>query len=391
MIHLYTFFLGGLRPARTGLKKILPPIVFAILLTAMACSEKEQSRPSPEVPVKTALTARKDVPEELSAIGTVESASIVNITSRVDGQVMKIHIKEGQDVKQGQTLIDIDDRPYRAMLEAARSTLERDRVKLQKARKDAKRYADLLLKDYVTKSQAEQTQTDLESLEASIRGDEAAVDNAELNVSYCRISSPVNGRTGEILINAGNLVKSGDTTKALMVIHQIEPVYVRFSVPEERLPEIRGLIADHALTVLASPPENKGQTKEGRLTFTDNTINPDTGTINLKAEFENRDKSLWPGQFVNVRLMLGMRPQAVVAPSAAIQTGQHGNFIFVVKPDMTVESRDVTPGPQINGETVILKGIAPGEQVVTDGQLRLVPGAKVVVKNNAQSGGDAHK
>ncbi|MDA8404842.1 MAG: efflux RND transporter periplasmic adaptor subunit, partial [Desulfobacteraceae bacterium] len=137
--------------------------------------------------------------------------------------------------------------------------------------------------------------------------------------------------------------------------------------------------------------ENKGQTKEGRLTFTDNTINPDTGTINLKAEFENRDKSLWPGQFVNVRLMLGMRPQAVVAPSAAIQTGQHGNFIFVVKPDMTVESRDVTPGPQINGETVILKGIAPGEQVVTDGQLRLVPGAKVVVKNNAQSGGDAHK
>ena len=391
MIDLFVFFFADSCSALARLKKLFPPIVLAIVLSSLACSEKEQSRPDPEVPVKTAIATQRDVPEEMSAIGTVEASSIVNITSRVDGQVMKIHIREGQDVKQGQVLLDIDDRPYLSMLESARSNLERDRVKVQKAKIDAKRYADLLRKDYVTKSQAEQTQTDAESLEAMIRGDEAAVDNAALNVSYCRITSPVNGRTGEILINEGNLVKSGDNTKALMVIHQIEPVYVRFSVPEQRLPKIQSLMADHDLTVLVTPPGSKDQTKEGRLSFTDNAINPDTGTVNLKAEFDNKDKGLWPGQFVNVMLMIGIRSQAVVVPSAAILMGQQGNFIFVVKNDMTVDVRNVTPGPQINNQNVIEEGITPGEQVVTDGQLRLVPGAKVVVKNDAQSGGDSHK
>lgn len=378
-------------PAWARFKKRFPVVVLAIVLSALACSEKEQSRPDPAVPVKTAFATQKDVPEKMSAIGTVEASSIVNITSRVDGQVMKIHIREGQNVEQGQVLIDIDDRPYQTMLVSARANLARDRVKLQKAKIDAKRYADLLKKDYVTKSQAEQTQADAESLEAIIRGDEAAVDNAELNVSYCRITSPVKGRTGEILINEGNLVKSGDNTKALMVIHQIEPVYVRFSVPEQHLPKIQSLLTDHTLTVLAAPPGNKDQTQtaEGRLTFTDNTINPDTGTIHLKAEFDNKDHRLWPGQFVNVTLMLGMRSRAVVVPSAAVLIGQQGNFIFVVKNDMTVESRNVTPGPQIKNETVIEEGIVPGEQVVIDGQLRLVPGAEVVVKNHAQPGGDA--
>ncbi|MDO9265303.1 MAG: efflux RND transporter periplasmic adaptor subunit [Desulfosalsimonadaceae bacterium] len=367
--------------------------MLAIVLLTLACSEKEQTRPEPAVPVKTAFATQKDVPEEMSAIGTVEASSVVNITSRVDGQIMKIHIREGQDVKQGQVLLDIDDRPYQSMLESARANLARDRVKLQKAKIDAARYADLLRKDYVTKSQAEQTQADAESLEAMIRGDVAAVDNAALNVSYCRITSPVNGRTGEILINEGNLVKSGDSTKALMVIHQIEPVYVRFSVPEQGLPKIQSLMANHGLTVIAAPPGTKDQTQtaEGRLTFTDNTINPDTGTIHLKAEFDNKDNRLWPGQFVNVTLVLGMRTRALVAPSAAILMGQQGNFIFVVKSDMTVESRNVTPGPQINNETVIEEGIAPGDQVVIDGQLRLVPGAKVIVKNDSQPGGDSHK
>ncbi|MFZ2632991.1 MAG: efflux RND transporter periplasmic adaptor subunit [Desulfosalsimonadaceae bacterium] len=392
-MKLYAFFFAGPRLSLFRLRKLFPAIVLAILLSTLACSEKEQSRPDPAVPVKTAFATQKDVPEEMSAIGTVEASSIVNISSRVDGQVMKIHIREGQDVEQGQVLIDIDDRPYQTMLASARSNLERDRVKLQKAKIDAKRYADLLRKDYVTKSQAEQTQADAESLEAIIRGDEAAVDNAALNVSYCRITSPVNGRTGEILINEGNLVKSGDNTKALMVIHQMEPVYVRFSVPEQNLPKIQSLLTDHTLTVLAAPPGNKDQTQtaEGRLTFTDNTINPDTGTIHLKAEFDNTDNRLWPGQFVNVTLMLGMRSRAVVVPSAAVLMGQQGNFIFVVKSDMTVESRNVTPGPQINTETVIEEGIVPGEQVVIEGQLRLVPGAKAVVKNDAQPAGDSHK
>lgn len=391
MIRLYQIFSAGLCLSHISIRKLVPAIMLAILLSASACSEKEQGRIDSAVPVKTAIATQKDVPEEISAIGTVEASSIVNITGRVDGQVMKIHIREGQDVKQGQALIDIDDRPYQSMLESARANLARDRVKLQKARIDAKRYADLLKKDYVTKSQAEQTQAEAESLEAMIRGDEAAVDNAALNVSYCRITSPVNGRTGEILVHEGNLVKPGDNTNALLVIHQMDPVYVRFAVPEQRLPKIQGLMADHDLTVLAAPPGNKEQAKKGRLSFTDNTIQPDTGTVNLKAAFENRDKNLWPGQFVNVTLMLGLRPQAVVVPSSAILMGQQGNFIFVVKPDMTVASRNVTPGPQINHETVIEEGLAPGEQMVTDGQLRLVPGAKVIVKNDTQPGTDSHQ
>lgn len=391
MINVSACFFGNNRPALIHARNFLLLIVSAVVLLSPACSDTEKTRPAPDIPVKTAFAVQKDVPEEISAIGTVEAFSVVNITSRVDGQVMKIHIREGQDVLQGQALIDIDDRPYRTMLEAARSNLEQDRVKLQKAKKDAQRYADLLLKDYVTKSQAEQALADAESLAAAVRGDEAEVESAALSLSYCRIVSPVKGRTGAILINEGNLVKSDDNTKPLVVVHQVEPVYVRFSVPEQRLPEIRRLITDHDLTVLACPPENKHQIRAGRLSFTDNAIDPDTGTISLKAVFDNKDKSLWPGQFVNVTLMLGMRSQAVVVPSAAILTGQQGNFIFVVKTDRTVEPRNVTPGPQLNSETVMEEGILPGEQVVIDGQLRLVPGAKIVVKNDVQPGKDPHK
>lgn len=360
---------------------MLLPIIFL----TYACSEKEQSRPNPEVPVRTAFSAQKDVPEEISAIGTVEAYSTVNITSRVDGQVMKVNVKEGQDVKQGQLLFNIDERPYAALREAARSKLEGDRALLEKAKKDTTRYADLFKKDYVTKDQTEQAQTNAEALEAAVKGDEAALDNAKLNVSYCQITSPISGRAGAVLIHEGNLVKANDNTKSLMVLNQIQPVYVRFSVPEQRLPKLQSLITEQELKVLASPPGNTAEPKEGRLTFVDNAINSNTGTIDLKASFENKDNDLWPGQFVNALLILGMRPQAVVVPSAAIQMGQQGNFVFVVKADMTVESRSITVGPQFDHETVIEEGVAPGEQVVTDGQLRLFPGAKVAVKNDAQT------
>jgi multidrug efflux system membrane fusion protein len=279
-------------------------------------------------------------------------------------------------------LINIDERPYQAMLESALSTLSRDRIRLEKAKKDAQRYAELLQKDYVTKIQAEQAQTDAEVLEAAIKGDEASVENARLNVSYCRITAPTSGRAGAILIHEGNLVKANDPTKPLVVINQIRPVYVRFSVPEQRLHQIQKLIAGHDLKTLAHPPDRNSDMKEGRLTFVDNAIDPNTGTIELKSEFENKDESLWPGQFVNVVLIIGAHSEAVVIPSEAVQMGQQGNFVFVVKEDMTVEIRTVTTGAQANHETLIQEGIAPGEQVVTDGQLRLFPGAKVVVKND---------
>jgi multidrug efflux system membrane fusion protein len=371
-------------PVKSGIQyfqKICSVLMIASILSLIACSNEEQKRPAPEVPVKTAVAVQKDMPDEITAIGTVEAYAMVNITSRVDGQVMKIRIREGQDVIQDQLLINIDERPYQAMLESALSALARDRIRLEKARKDAQRYVELLQKDYVTKIQAEQAETDASALEAVIRGDEAAVENARLNVSYCRITAPISGRAGAILIHEGNLVKANEPAKPLLVIKQIQPVYVRFSVPEQRLTEIQKLIADHDLKTLAHPPGRKNDMKEGRLTFLDNTINPSTGTIDLKAVFENKDKSLWPGQFVNTVLMIGVRPQAVVVPSEAVQMGQQGKFVFVVKDDLTVEVRQVTTGIQGMDETMIEEGISTGEQIVTDGQLRLFPGAKVVIKN----------
>jgi multidrug efflux system membrane fusion protein len=371
-------------------QSLIPAFLFTFWALVHGCSKNEQSRPRPDVPVKTAIVIQKDVPVEVAANGTVQAYSVVNITSRVDGQVMKIHLQEGQEVKKGQLLFSIDDRPFQAILEAAQSNLARDRIKLEKAQKDARRYADLFKKDYVTKSQAEQTQTDAESLEAVVKGDEAALENARLNVSFCRIVSPITGRAGSILINEGNLVKANDS-KPLMVINQVQPIYVEFSVPEQRLQEIQSQMAIHDLEVLAAAPGRRNETKKGRLTFLDNTIDPNTGVIRLKATFDNKDNSLWPGRFVNVVLLLGMRPQAIVVPSAAIQMGQEGSYVFIVKNDLTVELRDVTSGAQMDDQTVIEKGLIAGETVVTDGQLMLFPGAKVTLKNDTQPTGDTRK
>ncbi len=365
-------------------------LLAAVLLTS-GCSEKEQNRPRMAVPVKTAVATQKEVPVEVSNIGTVEAYSVVNITSQVNGQILQIHVEEGQMLKKGELLFNIDDRPYIAALESARATLARDRIQLAKAQKDARRYADLFKKDYVTRDQAEQAQTNAEALDATVKGDEAAVQNAEVNVSYCRIKSPITGRAGSILVNEGNVVKANDNANPLMVINQIQPLYVQFSLPEQYLPEIRKEMERHEPKVVAFPPGNPTDSRTGRLTFVNNTIDVDTGTISLKATFNNTDKSFWPGQFVNVTLLLGIRPNAVVVPSAAVQLGQKGDYVFVVKKDMTVESRNVTPGPQTDDLTVIEKGVTAGETVVTDGQLRLYPGVKVVVKNNPPSGGEPPK
>ena len=363
-------------------------IMFLLLTTG--CSEEKKVRPRPVVPVKTAVAVQKDVPIEIPANGAVEAHQVVNIKSRVDGQVMQIHIREGQEVAKGQLLVTIDDRPYQALLDAARSNLARDRIKWEKAQKDAVRYEELLQKDYVTKTQAEQVQADAASLEAVVKGDEAALENAKLNVSYCSILAPISGRAGDILIDVGNIVRPSDSNP-MMVIHQIQPVYVRFSVPENRLPEIQAQMQQHDLDVLAMPPGRQKDTKQGKLTFLDNTINRGTGTIDLKAVFDNPDKSLWPGQFVDVMLVLESMPRAVVVPSVAVQMGQEGYYVFVVKSDMTVESRQVTVGIQTDGETVIENGVAAGDIVVTDGQLMLRSGVQVSIKNNPPSNGEPPK
>jgi membrane fusion protein, multidrug efflux system len=361
-------------------------LLIASLFTG--CTEKAQEkRPLSGTPVTTAVAGLKDVPVNISAIGTARAYSVVNIVSHVDGQITRISVKEGQDVKKGQILFIIDDRPYKTALESAQSNLSRDLIQLEKAKKDAERYAELLKKDYVTKDQVEQAQTNADALEATIKGDEAVIQNARLNLSYCTVTAPIAGRAGAILVNEGNLIRGNDNTRPLMVINQIQPVYVEFSIPEQQLPEIQNQSKNFTipLEVQCYRPDKPDDINKGRLSFIDNTIDANTGTIALKAVFENADSGLWPGQFVNVVLLLETNKGAVVVPTAAVQTGQKGKYIYVVKNDSTVDYRDVITGSEIDSYTVVEKGVSVGETVVTDGQLKLAPGSKIVVKDNSQA------
>jgi membrane fusion protein, multidrug efflux system len=368
--------------------RIFLTCILGITLLASGCAKKNDARPPQSgTPVTTGVATQQDVPVNVSSIGTVKAYSVVNITSHVDGQITHINVKEGQTIQKGQALLNIDDRPYKTALESAKANLARDRIQLEKAKKDAVRYAELFKKDYVTKDQVEQTQTNADALEAAIKGDEAVLQNAQLNLSYCTVTSPITGRAGSILVNEGNLIKGNDNSRPLMVINQIQPVYVEFSIPEQQLIEVQkqSMAIASPLEVQCYSPAKPDDIKKGQLSFIDNTIDSTTGTINMKAVFENSDSSLWPGQFVNVVLLLESQKNAVVVPSAAVQMGQKGNYIYVVKSDSTVDYRDVTIGPETDSYTVVEKGVSAGETVVTDGQLKLAPGSRITVKNNAKT------
>jgi membrane fusion protein, multidrug efflux system len=362
--------------------------IIGIALLATGCAKKNDARPPQAgTPVMTGVATQKDVPVNISSIGTVKAYSIVNITSRVDGQITRINVKEGQTVQKGQVLFIIDDRPYKAALESSMANLSRDRIQLEKAKKDAGRYSELFKKDYVTKEQVEQTQTNMDALEAAIKGDEAVVQNARLNLSYCTVTSPITGRAGSILVNEGNLIKGNDSSRPLMVINQIQPAYVEFSVPEQQLLYIQKQINNSTsqLEVQCYSPDKPDDVKTGQLSFVDNSIDVGTGTINLKAVFENSDNSLWPGKFMNVVMLLDIKKDAVVVPTAAVQMGQKGDYIYVVKNDNTVDYRDVIAGSSTDSYTVIEKGISSGETVVTDGQLKLAPGSRISLKSEGKN------
>jgi membrane fusion protein, multidrug efflux system len=368
--------------------RVFTTCVLGITLLASGCAKNNDAKPTQSgTPVTTGVATQKDVPISVSSIGTVKAYSVVNITSHVDGQITHINVKEGQTVQKGQALLNIDDRPYRTALESAKANLAKDRIQLEKAKKDAERYAELFKKDYVTKDQVEQTQTNADALEAAIKGDEAVLQNAQLNLSYCTVTSPTTGRAGSILVNEGNLIKGNDNSRPLMVINQIQPVYVEFSVPEQQLVEIQkqSKTLTSPLEVECYSPDKPNDIKKGQLSFIDNTIDSSTGTINLKAVFENSDSSLWPGQFVNTIMLLYVQKDAVVVPTAAVQMGQKGNYIYVVKNDSTVDYRDITIGPETDSYTVVEKGVSTGETVVTDGQLKLAPGSKIAVKSDAKT------
>ncbi len=365
-------------------------LLLALTILLAACSggnaraNGKQSDRGTIVPVTVATVVRKDVPIQVRAIGNVEAYSTVEVKSMVAGELTRVAFKEGQDVRQGDLLFTIDRRPFEAAVSQAEGTLARDRAQAANAKAQAARYQALLREGVVAKEQADQMQTSADALEAAVRADEAALQTARVNLQYCSIYAPISGRTGNLMVHAGNLVKVNDV--ALVTINQITPTYVTFSVPEQFLPDIKKYAARTKLKVEAGPPDQPSA--KGTLDFIDNAVDPATGTIKLKALFPNTERRLWPSQFVNVVLTLASQPGALVIPSQAVQTGQDGQYVFVVKPDKTAESRAVVLERTVEGEAVISNGLQDGDVVITDGQMRLVPGAKVEAKTpgNSQTG-----
>ena len=358
--------------------RILGLLLLTIL--ASACSNGKAKDPIAPPPVIVGLVTKKTVPLELRAIGNVQAYSTVMVKSKVGGELVRVHLIEGQDVKKGDLLFTIDPRPYEAALKQVEANLQKDLAQAKHAREDAKRYEFLIQKGVVPQQQYDKSRAEADALEATVLADKAAVENAKIQLDYCSIRSPMDGRTGSLSVKQGNIIKADDIT--LLVINQIIPIDVSFSIPEQFLPEIRKQMASKKLQVEASSPQNDEGPDKGTITFVDNAVDTSTGTIRLKGTYANRERKLWPGQFVNVVLTLKEEPNVIVVPSQAIQTGQQGQYVFVVKPDLTVESRQVKAGRTVNGETVVQKGLQADERVVTDGQLRLYPGARVEIKTS---------
>jgi multidrug efflux system membrane fusion protein len=356
---------------------ILAAVAF-ILFQANRGSRAEPQKNAPAVPVTTAPVLLKTVPVRLYAIGNVEPYTTVAVKARVDGQLVSVHFKEGDEVRQGAILFEIDPRPFAASLKQAQANLLKDKALLDRAREQEKRYKDLLAKNFISADAYEQVRTNAETAAATAAADEAAIDNAKLSLEYCTIRSPVTGYAGRIQIQQGNLVKANDSGP-MLTVNQVVPIYTTFSVPEQNIANVRQYLAAGELKVTASFANSAHPPIAGRLSFIDNSADATTGTIKLKAEFPNTDKALWPGQFVNVVLTLHEEKDAVVAPSAAVQSGPTGQYVFVVKPDSTVELRNITIARAEGDDTVVASGLKAGDQVVTVGQLRLAPGTKVNV------------
>ncbi len=339
------------------------------------------------VPILAAKVAQKTVFDTIHAIGRVEAFSTVDVKAQINGQIMQVRFRQGQDVKQGDLLFTIDPRPFEAALHQAEANLAKDRAQYRQAAADEQRYSFLLKQGVGSRQQYDQVAATAASLKASMQADEAAVQTAKLNLEYTAIRAPIDGRTGDLLVHAGNLVKP-DADTAMVVINQVHPVYVDFAIPEQKLPAVREFMAEHKLAVQVSLPEQQGPLESGELSFMDNSVDAKSGTINLKGQFANADGRLWPGEFVNANLILREHPGAILVPSQAVQTGQQGSFVFVVQPNMTVEIRPIVVGESIDNQTVVTSGLKLGETVVTDGQLRLIPGAKVTIKSGLTSSGE---
>ena len=351
------------------------------LLLVAACAEK-QPPPTPPVPVTVAAAERRTVPFELPATGTVEPIQTVAVQAQVSGTLQRVAFREGDEVREGQILFQLDPRPYRAALEQATAILERDRAQASNAAQEAKRYASLVEKEYVTAQQYEQIRTNAAASQATLGGSQAAVDQARLNLQYATIRAPISGRTGSLLIRQGNLVRA-NSTEPLVKINQLRPIQVRFAVPATNLPLIQTHLGKKL--VVRAEPSGGGDPAEGTLSFVDNAVDTSTGTILLKGRFPNDDGSLWPGGFVNVRLELFVEADALVVPSAAVVAGQQGSFVFVIQPDSTASTKAVTVSRTAGDLAIISGDVQPGDRIVVDGQLRLRQGSKVQIKAAADT------
>lgn len=359
--------------------------ITAIAVSVLGCGEKKKKTPDERVPVTVAVAEQKDVPVQVRVIGTVQPIATVAVRALVAGQLQRVAFREGEEVRKGQLLFTIDPNPYEATLAQAKANLARDEAQSKNAEAESKRYAELVKKDYVTREEYEKFASGSEAAIAIVAADRAALENARLQLSYCEIRSPMDGRTGSVQVQAGNLVKANDTTP-LVTINQIVPVYVTFSLPESQLSDLRARgIAN--IPVIASPQSGGAPVGDGKLTFVDNAVDAQTGTITLKATFANGNRALWPGEFVNVAMTLSNRANATVVPMQAVQNGQDGQYVYIVTSDNGIRQKPVTVLQQIDNQAVIGKGVNPGDTVVTDGQIRLTPKSKVDVKNRGVGSG----
>ncbi len=388
-------------------------LFLACLALLAACSRESASGKSGPpaqqgVPVTAATVVQKDVPIQVRAIGNVQASASVTIMSQVDGQVSSVHFTEGREVKKGDLLFTLDQRPFQVDLQRAQASLAKDQAatkqaeanlardlaQLENANVQVSRYKELIDDGAISREQYDQVRTAALAMQATVEADHAAVDNAKalvqadqaavenarIQLGYTVIRAPMDGRTGNLLVHPGNAVKARDQNSVMVVINQIHPIYVAFAVPEQYLDAIRRYRAGGALMVQGYPADQVAEPVRGELTFVNNTVDPQTGTIQLKATFPNAENRLWPGQFLHVMITLTMRPNALLIPSQAVQASQQGQHVFVIKPDMTVEARQVVLGEPVGSDIVVEKGLAVGERVVTEGQLRLVPGTKVEIK-----------
>ena len=376
---------------RIKARSLLLALVPAALLWSSChrSSADAQTGAAPAVPVQTAVAEQRDVPRIIEAVGNVQSLRTVAVKSQVDGIIAKIHFREGDEVKAGELLVSLDQRPFENALRIAKADLENARAEAAQADADVERYRRLDQQDAISKEQFAQLQTKDVTTRAVVQAKEAAVENAELQLSYTEIHAPIAGRTGQLLLHEGSLVKANDVNQSIVTVNQLTPITAAFAVPESELTAIRAAAANGTARVTVIDHANGLVRTDGKLTFIDNSVDPTTGTITLKAEFANEDHALWPGQFVDTQLAVGIDHNAIVVPSSAVQVGQDTKQVFVVKPDHTVDLRPVHVLRTAGDMTLLANGVHAGETVVTDGQLRLVPGAKIEEKKLSPAGGEA--